>query len=94
MGCPHIASIDEKHDEVYYKHSSKEECPNWVEEFEVGDKVVFNDRSFLEGKKGTITSIKLIGGIPWYGLKMEDGTTRGGQYEWLLDKIKEKRVKE
>lgn len=54
-------------------------------EFKIGDKVIFRKGSYLEDKKGTITSIKNIAGIKWIGLKMANGINRGGQYESMLE---------
>jgi protein involved in polysaccharide export with SLBB domain len=53
----------------------------------VGDKIRFTV-SHLEGRTGTITSIREIAGIPWYGVKLDgEMGSRGGQYEGMFEVI-------
>lgn len=52
----------------------------------IGDRVRFT-KSYLEGKTGTLKSIRFIAGIPWYEVAFDDGTVRGGQYEGFFEKV-------
>lgn len=52
-----------------------------------GDRVIFT-KGFNKGEKGKLVDIRDIGGVSWFGVKMDrTGFVRGGQFQGMLRKV-------